>query len=80
MECRAFEDGRCTRFESPYIGELCPVAEHKELCVMAYRDACGGCSHEKDSQPTACMFCIRCYAHEPDRYEKTVKSHGIHYG
>ena len=26
MECRAFEDGRCTRFESPYIGELCPVA------------------------------------------------------
>ena len=74
MECRAFEDGRCTRFESPYIGELCPVAEHQELCVMAYRDACVGCNHENDSQPTACMYCIRCYAHESDRYEKTVKS------
>ena len=57
-----------------YIGESCPVAEHQEICVLAYRDACGRCSHENDSQPTACMFCIRCYAHEPDRYEKTVES------
>lgn len=31
MECRAFEDGRCTRFESPYIGESCPIAEHQRF-------------------------------------------------
>ncbi len=63
--------GMGVSFDKPYSYGGEPVPECEIINTEGNKkDGCEGCKHEDSLPPSACMYCIRCYAHEPDRYEK----------